>query len=1563
MQLPKIMLLNDDVKKRLLKLDRPAEHPEWEEDDDDEEEIMSGSVPDAVQKGSLRALASHVIEQAALASLHRWTDKTVGARVSGWVYQAQRCITVATALESECQDVEASAVHGEDDATQVGTTSDLHKLKQIKELAAQVVEVHQVGHAVVREIVSGAKQLDEMPVMLKTLHELVQTDSVKAAGAAGLAAYTFGQEAAVMAIVDYKFEWYRRTLQKRPNAVHGQCGQMLAQDLRAAVLRDRERCAREREQAAGAHAEEDGTGEGGDGDEGEGSGSMNDLSPVIGRVIRQALLALRVVDNEQRYSMTAPSFGTLEDVLTEAVNDAEGSWPASLTCAVLQLHFVSEIKERLDQGEDGVISDDDECVAVCADFRTCVATLADDMASATMLYHLAFAKALLQIAAPRLLAAKPTWNDDKLAAALKEALGGEHANSAPRRDLHVYLLKEMRRWSPIEQVVAEARNGNLGRQLGSLKTLADSVEPFPFGGLLGYDPYMLHTGDDYEDARDAWVEALGGSSSAVAAFPLRLNLFACASVIYLPRVRKPADTDKAVGLLSSFVCAEVDEGPDQEESEDGGFFANARKSLSKLSARILGPELTGHDKLLEPLARRLASNFKDASKECGIPKDLSSSLAIRENSKHHHVYLSSLLVNLAGTMDPDYAKHCPLAAMMHLDATSLRFGFLPAAASDPLAGIVKALGGAVTRYKCERPLKDTGAPCGYVYLVGECGNTVGEGKCPQCGSTIGNAGSQYNNVAFGQTRIDAGGHALKDTAPEEPGYHALSPEELEDMLYTVTRGQESSPVSASAFRMIHLLVHLSLLCRGLLGHNQAAELGELFRGIDLAAADGAAHCWQAALGDFEALCRLLDLGGEDLCAWCHSIIEALPRWCKKEVAAELAEESGVLTTARQRNGWESAFSAEFVEPALPRMQQVVRSIISGTAKPSCLSEHMHCGMRGEEPRPVLLRQLEEDSALSVEQRGWLPNVMCVVMRPSFSGLQAAFSCDARNAEDYPFLSLVLGSTTQLEQAEWLWAMLEWERLFRSTWGGELSREQAEKTPIKELLRRVEKDEALHRKVSKAFASFAYAWDRTVRELRVPTSELYQRYQRFGGCKAEEIVKTMCLPMDEKVMAIYCCVDSDNSDRVGRILRLLIQTLVQTHNEFLDRVMPLVPMTQSLKAMSLGGDAIEELIATPVGKVRKQQMLVTLESEWDREQQAYDFVSTIGQLREEEEWHKYGLSYTGYSAGEGARYNYSVIEYELSQNLIVGTTRVGTEGWTDFAFPEELHQQHTDLLAKLDRSIKQVELQNKMGLQGSPFLSETKDGVGALTLLETVIYSCTKTAAAADLSLATYCHTFRLAKADHPMLMDELIKGVKLNQLRALYEAIEEKIADDLIDQIPERYKRSLDDAQKKVDDICVTLGERLYRTVVAAPTSNADEEGHAAAARTRATTDGTSRYQAAGCDLLEPCLKRFIVRFLVKENCPHEPQWHLRDFAESIPWPSEVKLQGQTIAVDIDDELLAEAFDEEVSLGHAHAVWAELKTRKAARAPVSQAAKRGNAGGQAAKRKAGGKKRGLLGET
>jgi hypothetical protein len=556
----------------------------------------------------------------------------------------------------------------------------------------------------------------------------------------------------------------------------------------------------------------------------------------------------------------------------------------------------------------------------------------------------------------------------------------------------------------------DCKEGYLGKQLPALKLLAEEADEAAWASVLNFDPFAKQYVD--RETRDqiqvAWDRSRRGELVDKTVLTPQVLLFGIASGFYLPRSLKLRDGGNALRTLGHLV-------------ED---------DQAKLDPHTIG---------LVNLARALASNSFLGL----VPAEVATLLSLERTSTDTTVFAASLAVHVAGVLSPEAMATNPLA-FYACDPAASRHHFMLATEDNSFVGsVLAALGESIYRYKCE---------CGYIYTVVDCGKTSQSGVCPECHRPIGNSpGAGMHQAAAGQVRIDGQGRPVANV-PDEPGYLKHDRTNLGRVEHNLQRSN-NAPMSRVGFRVLHVLVHLSLFAYALV--NQGAD-GLLRLMPD--EASPVISIWQQVMQDLDVLRQLLHAHAfDEVVAFLHSIIERLPEWCQGR--------SGALLTAHERNAWEKAFVENFIDPEMPSLQQTLRR---------CVDEYK----RAVADPPRLHREIDEDDTLD-KATLFHPSLFAVTSNPSYEILCATFDSTPRYALEHPFLALFLTWQPLLVHVQQLWPLVRWYRMLREHWGNALSRKDAGEMTVGKLLEQM----SVQLGAGVIFDEFANAWNAVVQGLR------------------------------------------------------------------------------------------------------------------------------------------------------------------------------------------------------------------------------------------------------------------------------------------------------------------------------------------------------------------------------------------------------------------------------------------------------------------------------------------------
>ncbi|CAG8810190.1 28726_t:CDS:2, partial [Dentiscutata erythropus] len=302
-----------------------------------------------------------------------------------------------------------------------------------------------------------------------------------------------------------------------------------------------------------------------------------------------------------------------------------------------------------------------------------------------------------------------------------------------------------------------------------------------------------------------------------------------------------------------------------------------------------------------------------------------------------------------------------------------------------------------------------------------------------------------------------------------------------------------------------------------------------------------------------------------------------------------------------------------------------------------------------------------------------------------------------------------------------------------------------------------------------------------------------------------------------------------------------------------------------------------------------------------------------------DWNPKILEYSQYNLavgkGQEISYDLSKIEAELVQNLVLNKTyleRIEPGGLLlePFSYCMEMFQGSTTILYDIKQKIKQEPIpQDKILLltsgvsqnQHSEFISSTRNAemifsdneselLSALELLLCFIKRTTDIDA--DMTLKSYIQQWvKLSVLTENKILEKVLKtDLQLKHAIALYELVEEKVADIMIESIATKYKAQI--TKEIEDDIMVacTFGQKDVK-----PNSN-----------------------LIPADVFMRALKRFMYRQLlvetIQENLPLSV--YMTETTTICCWPD-----------NIDEDLISDLFPMSLLIKHTYAAYHFIKNK------------------------------------
>ena len=483
-------------------------------------------------------------------------------------------------------------------------------------------------------------------------------------------------------------------------------------------------------------------------------------------------------------------------------------------------------------------------------------------------------------------------------------------------------------------------------------------------------------------------------------------------------------------------------------------------------------------------------------------------------------------------------RRTPALFSSYLDLSPhLRAQFLPAMASDEAMEAYRAVTpaeGEITRYRCS---------CGYIYLVGECGQPTETKQCPNCKTAM--LGGPNHGVNTGQQMLGRGDTGGADA----PGY--VLPGRMD--LNLRVRG-----LGPAAAHVVHMLTHLLLAagelllqpqqqCSGSRRNNSNNSLEVLLtqaRGVTgssssssgSAAGSAVAHVVTIAAACWEQLKQCLGTSEEAAVAVGHSIIRNLQQQQQQQQSSFPQQ----LSSSAQRLVWEQTFSDLAVAPAIARPQHMLQQMVGEGQGGSS-----GCGgssTTGCEVLELLPARMVEDAAfrnsnlLLLFRNIQLPTLQLVRTLISNGSYSSANGSGCQQQLLLELLGVLQPDHPLLLLAQ-LPVLVGWCRLVQEQLGYTISRRQAQQLTIAQVMQQYGEgsDRGSAAALSAALPSFMEAWN-SCRHV----ADGYRCTAFAGGIPQ----------LTEESAFSLCCIGQQDD---GVYLRAMIEQLVLMQNGWLDRI--------------------------------------------------------------------------------------------------------------------------------------------------------------------------------------------------------------------------------------------------------------------------------------------------------------------------------------------------------------------------------------------------------------------------
>ena len=552
------------------------------------------------------------------------------------------------------------------------------------------------------------------------------------------------------------------------------------------------------------------------------------------------------------------------------------------------------------------------------------------------------------------------------------------------------------------------------------------------------------------------------------------------------------------------------------------------------------------------------------------------------------------------------------------------------------------------------------------------------------------------------------------------------------------------------YRALHLIVYASYYAGIALETSSEEELLtalNLLRGFDLGtySTSPADFCFENMESDLSCLMRILSCKKNVAIKTLHLVIEK---------SSDLIRSNNLLatndcSTPKMRREWETVFS------------QLTETVFLNARETSEGTKEIIQRKQAEDSQDVTLEcrimELDDYPEEPDEQNQQLKRLFRVTKQPRFEHFRSAFLYYSKNVQvKHSFLTLFFCKFEQFPIMGNLHPLLKWPRLVSSALTHRISRKDAQSKSINDFisghLLELNRSAQETNSLKVLFNDFKEAWN----EMRALVN------QKFLGKKDK-------MPwLTENEYVAYCLTESD----CGIYLKTAIEILVSRQNSILDAVMSLSSQYR-LPALSF-------LEKKPGSGVMSASIQDVKEEELIRFQWSDDLF-------------QHAQNNPEYGKGREITYDFERMEIKLATEIAFGK-RYLTGTLDKFIFAKELFYSCGPLLTEIRSLVRQSPLLPEEIRKGLSNLKERriKQAQDLLQHIEVLIYLLKRKLRSfnVDMTLEELANEWSpMLPSPFPVnLLPEPRSSIKIKHVAALYEALEDVLADGAIEGLADKFR-------------------------------------------------------------------------------------------------------------------------------------------------------------------------------
>ncbi|XP_028413785.1 uncharacterized protein LOC114536632 [Dendronephthya gigantea] len=488
--------------------------------------------------------------------------------------------------------------------------------------------------------------------------------------------------------------------------------------------------------------------------------------------------------------------------------------------------------------------------------------------------------------------------------------------------------------------------------------------------------------------------------------------------------------------------------------------------------------------------------------------------------------------------------------------------------------------------------------------------------------------------------------------------------------------------------------------------------------------------------------------------------------CKKDIAIEaihvMVEKSSDLMTSETSHGANDCLTPTMCQEWEDKFFQRVEKVVLKSYRASKGTEKMIEIQQTEDSKAMECRILERDKypELAKEQNRQLKRLFRVTKQPCFEDFRSAFLHSPQEVQTkHSFFTLFFAKFEQFLIIGDLNHLLKWSRLVSKALTHRISRKDAQSKSIDDFigghLLETAQTQQQTESLQELFNNFKKAWNKM----------RYRVNQALVG-------KTEMPRLSETQCVAYCLMDGD----YGIYLKTAIEILVSYQNSIMDTVISF-SLHQHPGLSFLERENCSGVMSASIQDVKEKEII---NFQWSD-----DFFQDAQNNLE-------------YGKGREITYDFERMEMVIAKEIVFGKCFL-TGTLNKFVFAKELFHSCGPLLSEIRSQVAQEQSLPDDVRKGLSNLKERriKEAQDLLQHIEVLIFLLKRELKKinVDMTLEEFAENWSpmLPSPFPAKLLPEPRRLIKIRHLAALYEALEDVLADGAIEGLADKFRKKLPD--------------------------------------------------------------------------------------------------------------------------------------------------------------------------